>query len=138
MEPGPRDPPVGPVKQLHWHIGCFDNPYPHFSFLSEGGFLMAQLLEAPPTRQPKVQRHHPQEIAGSVEKVVVPGRFLQVRFGREPGEYVIFHIPHQCVIHRAGERMPLKDVQFCDSVSIRFRKHPQFDVQLAHEIEVNE
>lgn len=83
------------------------------------------------------RKHAPEHVAGHVEKVETQDRFLNVRYGKEPGEYLILYVPSQCLIHRDGERIPLVDVQFCDSVDVWFQCHHRFDVQLAQEIELN-
>lgn len=77
------------------------------------------------------------ELQGHVEKVQHEDGFLQLRFGKEPGDYLIFHVPPGCHIHRAGEALPLNDVQFCDSAVVRYHRHPRFDLELAQEIELN-
>jgi hypothetical protein len=77
------------------------------------------------------------ELQGHVERVQSAGRFLQLRFGKEPGDYVIFHVVPGCRISRAGEALPLKDVQFCDTATVRYHRHPRFDLELAQEIELN-
>ena len=75
-------------------------------------------------------------IDGSVERIVIHDRFLTLRYGREPGEYLVIYIPKNCFIHRNGNKLPLKDVQFCDNVSVRSQLHPSFGIQMAQEIEV--
>lgn len=92
--------------------------------------------EAPPDNKAKSQRSQQQRLDGHVEKVQLTDRFLQLRFGKEPGEYLILHVPRTCWIHRNGDSLPLKDVQFCDRVSVSYHRHYQFDVQLAQEIEL--
>lgn len=81
-------------------------------------------------------REHPQRLDGQAEKVQSSDRFLQVRFGKDPGDYLILYVPNECRIHRSGESLPLKDVQFCDRVSVSYHLHHRFDVQLAQEIEL--
>jgi hypothetical protein len=86
---------------------------------------------------PEVRQVKTSQLQGNVEKVQDRDGFLQLRFGREPGDYIIFHVPATCRIHRDGETLPLKDVQFCDSAIVRYHRHPRFDLQLAQEIELN-
>ena len=93
-------------------------------------------LRAPPARKAKRKRESPHLLEGHVEKLQVDDRFLQVRFGKEPGEYLILYVPSDCNVHRDGEPLPLKDVQFCDSVSVSYHSHHLFDVPLAQEIEL--
>jgi hypothetical protein len=92
--------------------------------------------EAPQARRAKRLRVHPQRLDGHAEKVQNTDRFLQVRFGKYPGDYLILYVPTECWIHRSGESLPLKDVQFCDRVSVSYHRHHKFDVQLAQEIEL--
>jgi hypothetical protein len=76
-------------------------------------------------------------IEGNVQDVRVKDRFLHLRYGKEPGDYLILYVPRNCFIHRLdGERLPLKDVQYCDNVNVRMQQHPRFSIQLAEEIEV--
>jgi hypothetical protein len=76
-------------------------------------------------------------IDGNVESVRLGTRFLNLRFGKEPGEYLILYVPKECFIHRLdGQPLPLKDVQYCDNVSIWYQQHPRFPIKLAQEIEV--
>jgi len=76
-------------------------------------------------------------IDGNVENVRLKDRFLHLRFGNEPGEYLILYVPKNCFIHRVdGEPLPLKDVQYCDNVSVWYAQHPRFPIQLAQEIEL--
>ncbi len=77
-----------------------------------------------------------ERLDGNIESVRVKDRFVTLRFGRDPYEFAIFHIPKNCFIHCNGNPMPLRDVQFCDSVSVWFQKHPRFDVCQASEIEI--
>lgn len=100
--------------------------------------MSALTLEAPPERRGKRKKEKPRErkLEGHVERVQLHDRFLQVRFGKEPGDYLILYIPRGCRIHCAGDQIPLKDVQFCDSVSVSYHRHYRFDVQLAQEVEV--
>jgi hypothetical protein len=100
--------------------------------LTGGQSQRATSASSPETRQVKTA-----ELQGNVEKVQDKDGFLQLRFGREPGDYIIFHVPATCRIHRDGETLPLKDVQFCDSAIVRYHRHPRFDLQLAQEIELN-
>ena len=86
---------------------------------------------------PEVRQVKTSQLQGNVEKVQDKDGFLQLRFGREPGDYIIFHVPATCRIHRDGVTLPLKDVQFCDSAIVRYHRHPRFDLQLAQEIELN-
>jgi NAD(P)H-flavin reductase len=74
---------------------------------------------------------------GNVESVRLRDRFLNLRYGREPGQYLILHVPRSCYIHHEGEALPLKDVQFCDYVTVHFRRHPKFQFHIAQEIELN-
>ena len=94
------------------------------------------VLEAPRARRAKRPREYPQRLDGHAEKVRNTERFLQLRFGKEPGDYLILYVPKECRIHRAGEALPLNDVQFCDRVSVSYHRHYRFDVQLAQEIEL--
>ena len=94
------------------------------------------VLDAPRARRPNKMREYPQRLDGHAEKVRNTERFLQLRFGKAPGDYLILHVPKECWIHRSGESLPLKDVQFCDRVSVSYHRHHQFDVQLAQEIEL--
>ena len=101
--------------------------------------MSLMMLEAPPAKRGKRVRENPQSphrLEGHVEKVQTDGRFLQLLFGKEPGDYLILHVPKDCRIHRSGEPLPLRDVQFCDSVSVRYHQHYRFDVQLAQDIEL--
>lgn len=100
--------------------------------LADGHSHRAASASTPQHRQVKIA-----ELQGNVEKVQDKDGFLQLRFGREPGDYIIFHVPATCRIHRDGETLPLKDVQFCDSAIVRYHRHPRFDLQLAQEIELN-
>jgi hypothetical protein len=83
----------------------------------------------------KHARTRPRRVLGSVERVTPEG-FVQLRFGKEAGEYLILHVPTSCHIHQAGVKFPLEDVQFCDSVSVSYHSHYRFDVPLAQEIEL--
>jgi hypothetical protein len=94
------------------------------------------VLEPPIAKMGKWVRKKTHSLEGHVEKVQIDSRFLQLRFGKEPGEYLILHVPKGCRIHRGGEPLPLKDVQFCDNVTVRYHQHYRFDVQLAQEIEI--
>jgi hypothetical protein len=86
---------------------------------------------------PLVVIRKPRRIDGNVENIRLPQRFLQLRFGKQPGEYLILYVPKTCFIHRMdGQRLPLRDVQFCDNVSIWYQQHPRFKIKLAQEIEV--
>ncbi|HQR43118.1 MAG TPA: hypothetical protein PLX97_10555, partial [Gemmatales bacterium] len=75
----------------------------------------------------RAARERPERVQGHVERVADEG-FLQLRYGKEAGEYLILHVPATCRIHQAGEQFPLKDVQFCDSVSVSYHSHHRFDV----------
>ena len=86
---------------------------------------------------PEVRQVKTSQLQGNVEKVQDRDGFLQLRFGREPGDDIIFHVPATLRIHRDGETLPLKDVQFCDSAIVRYHRHTRFDLQLAQEIELN-
>lgn len=101
-----------------------------------GGIAVSHVVFDSPSGK-ATQRQAPQSLQGSVEKVQCQDRFLQLRFGKEPGDYLILYVPPQCLIHRGGEPFPLKDVQFCDNVSVWYHSHHRFDVQLAQEIELN-
>ena len=94
------------------------------------------VLEAPRARRAKRPREYPQRLDGHAEKVRNTERFLQLRFGKNPGDYLILHVPKECWIHRSGESLPLKDVQFCDRVSVSYHRHHKLDVHLAQEIEL--
>ena len=98
--------------------------------------MSLMMLDAPPAKRSKRVREEPHRIEGHVEKLQLHDRFLQLRFGKEPGEYLILYVPRNCRVYRLGERLPLKDVQYCDSVSVSYHQHHRFDVQLAQEIEI--
>lgn len=98
--------------------------------------MSLMMLEAPPAKKGRRARKKLRRIEGHVERVQLRGRFLQLRFGKEPGEYVILHVPLECRIEKSGESIPLRDVQFCDSVSVSYHLHHRFDVQLARGIEI--
>ena len=98
---------------------------------------MPALLKKPRTsRRSLGNRDGPRILEGHVEKLQLVDRFVQVRFGKLPGDYLILYIPRECKVHRNGDPLPLRDVQFCDSVSVSYHRHYRFDVQLAQEIEV--
>ena len=98
--------------------------------------MSAVMLEAPRDIRAKRKWKSRQRVDGHAEKVHIPERFLQLRFGKEPGDYLILYVPKECWIHRSGEPLPLKDVQFCDSLSVSYHRHKHFDMHLAQEIEV--
>jgi hypothetical protein len=77
-----------------------------------------------------------QRVDGSVERVSSGDRYVNLRFGREPGEYLVVYVPKSCNIHRAGERLPLHDVQSLDNVAVWCHRHPDYGIPLAHELEV--
>jgi hypothetical protein len=107
-----------------------------FSFFEGGCSVSQAVLEAPRVKKSKRGREYSQRLDGYAEKVQNTGRFLQLRFGKDPGDYLILFVPKACRIHRSGESLPLQDVQFCDSVSVSYHRHYRFDVQLAQEIEL--
>ena len=97
--------------------------------------MSTRVREAGKKHARRAARERPSRVQGHVERVSEEG-YVQLRFGKEPGEYLILHVPASCRIHQAGSRIPLKDVQFCDSVSVSYHSHHQFDVPLAQEIEL--
>jgi hypothetical protein len=97
--------------------------------------MSTRVREAGKTHAHRQARERPQRVQGHVERVS-PDGFVQLRFGKEAGEYLILHVPVTCRIHQAGAPFPLKDVQFCDSVSVSYHSHYRFDVPLAQEIEL--
>ncbi len=77
-----------------------------------------------------------QQIEGNVERVSTADRFVNLRLGKRPGEYMIVYVPKNCFIHRDGRRLPLRDVAYCDSVCVWCHTHPTYGIPLAHELEV--
>jgi len=98
--------------------------------------VLLLMLDAPPAKRSPHKGVKPQKIQGHVVNLQFTDRYLHLRFGSEPGEYLILYVPQESRIHRCGQLIPLKDVQFCDRVSVSYHQHHRFDVQLAQEIEV--
>lgn len=98
--------------------------------------MLLLMLDAPPAKRSRHEGEKTQQLKGHVVNLQMSDRYLHVRFGNEPGEYLILYVPQECRVHRCGQLIPLKDVQFCDRVSVSYHQHHRFDVQLAQEIEV--
>lgn len=77
-----------------------------------------------------------QRIDGNVERNSPADRFVNLRLGKNPGEYMIVYVPKNCYIHRDGRRLPLRDVAYCDNVCVWWHAHPTYGIPLAHELEV--
>ena len=75
-------------------------------------------------------------IDGSVERILLHERYINLRYRHDPGDYLVIYIPKDCYIHLDGRKLPLKDIQFCDNVLVRCHQHSRYEIQMAQEIEV--
>jgi hypothetical protein len=87
-------------------------------------------------RSTPIQLERAHRIDGNVERVSPKDRFVNLRFGKESGDYMVVYVPTNCFIHRDGRRLPLRDVQYCDNVCIWCHRHPTYGIPLAHELEI--